>query len=205
MTHPTYHIKGLSFSTLSFLQHKSQMRSIHLNSSYNCMYSSWLSDDLHLMPLNDKKKLFDAILIKARQICEDSSSVSEKLFSICRLLKYDVKYYDWVGFYIADAAKRELRLGPFAGQPTEHVQIPFGKGICGQAAEQKETFLVQDVTKETNYLACSTKVRSEIVIPIFKNGVVVGELDIDSHSFSPFTREDEQFLENLSREVAGLF
>ena len=156
------------------------------------------------MPSSDKNGLLGAVLAKARQICEDSLSVDEKLLSLCRLLKDSVHYYDWVGFYIADASKRELRLGPFVGEPTVHVEIPFGKGICGQAADRKKMFLVQDVTKETNYLACSTKVRSEIVVPILRNGVVVGELDIDSHSLSPFTREDERFLDQLSKEVSRL-
>jgi len=102
------------------------------------------------------------------------------------LLVENVPHYDWVGFYLVDKAKKELVLGPFVGEPTEHVRIPFGRGICGQAAERRTTFVVQDVSKEGNYLACSPKVKSEIVIPLFKGGEIIGELDIDSHTLSPW-------------------
>jgi len=116
-----------------------------------------------------------------------------------------VSYYSWVGFYVVDKdRKNELVLGPFEGEPTEHIRIPFGRGICGQAAAVRETFLVQDVSKETNYLSCSANVKSEIVIPIFKKGKVVGELDIDSHVLSPFTKEDEAFLKKISEMVSKI-
>lgn len=129
----------------------------------------------------------------------------EKLKAICGLLRDGVPYYDWVGFYFVDESKRALVLGPFAGEPTEHVRIPFGRGICGQAAKRKETFVVQDVSKETNYLSCSPSVQSEIVLPIFRGGEVVGELDIDSHALSPFTQEDRAFLEDVCQMVSELF
>ena len=101
--------------------------------------------------------------------------------------------------------KKELLLGPFEGEPTEHVKISFSRGICGKAAEIKKTFVVQDVSKETNYLSCSPKVKSEIVVPIFKNGKIAGELDIDSHTPSPFTDEDKAFLEKICEMVSKLF
>jgi L-methionine (R)-S-oxide reductase len=115
-----------------------------------------------------------------------------------------VPYYDWVGFYCVDSSKNELVLGPFVGEPTEHVCIPFGKGLCGQAAERKETVIVQDVTKEPNYLACSPHVKSEIVVPVIKTGRLVGVLDIDSHTRSAFTAEDKRFLEPVCALVAKL-
>jgi GAF domain-containing protein len=99
---------------------------------------------------------------------------------------------------------RELVLGPFEGEPTEHVRIAFGKGICGQAASVKKTFVVQDVSKETNYLSCSSKVKSEIVIPIFRERKFVGELDVDSHVASPFTVKDEIFLTKIAKKVSAL-
>ncbi|MEO0124460.1 MAG: GAF domain-containing protein, partial [candidate division WOR-3 bacterium] len=108
----------------------------------------------------DKKEIFDLLLQKITDIVEGNADSKEKLFKICELLKENVPYYNWVGFYIADNAKKELYLGPFVGEPTEHTKIPFGRGICGQAAARKETFVVQDVSKETNYLSCSVKVKS---------------------------------------------
>jgi GAF domain-containing protein len=111
-----------------------------------------------------------------------------------------------VGFYLVDPdSPRELALGPFAGAPTEHVRIAFGRGICGQAAEREETFVVQDVSEQTNYLSCSVHVKSEIVLPVFKDGKLVGELDIDSHVVAPFIGADEAFLEAVCDAVAVLF
>jgi GAF domain-containing protein len=148
----------------------------------------------------EKKKIFDALLKKIKEIVKTKIDSKEKLLKVCELLKDNVPYYNWVGFYIADDEKKELYLGPYVGEPTEHTRIPYGRGICGQAADRKETFVVQDVSKETNYLSCSIKVKSEIVVPVFKGDKVVAEIDIDSHKISPFTKEDQEFLE----QVAGI-
>ena len=114
-------------------------------------------------------------------------------------------YYDWVGFYLTDPEKKdELVLGPYEGDPTEHTRIPFGRGICGQAAATKETFVVQDVSKEDNYLSCSVHVKSEIVVPIIRDGEVLGELDIDSHTVEPFTDGDREFLERVCELVTAI-
>ena len=124
---------------------------------------------------------------------------------VCELLKEEVPHYDWVGFYLTDPnAERELVLGPFSGAPTEHVRIPFGHGICGQAAERKQTFIVPDVAAETNYLSCSPHVKSEIVLPILKAGEVMGELDIDSHTIDAFSEEDRAFLLKVCYAVSRL-
>ena len=130
----------------------------------------------------------------------------EKLLNISRTLKAKVPHFHWVGFYLTDpASPRELVLGPFDGAPTGHTRIAFGQGICGQAADRKETFIIQDVTKETNYLSCSPNVKSEIVVPVFKEGKVAGEIDIDSHAPAPFTPDDREFLERAAGIVARLF
>lgn len=152
----------------------------------------------------EKKALFDRLLAEVKKSIECDAAREETLLRICTLLRDRVPYYDWVGFYLVDG-DRELVLGPFVGEPTAHIRIAFGRGICGQAAEKKEMFVVQDVSLETNYLSCSSKVQSEIVVPIFKNGEVVGELDIDSHVRSPFTEEDSVFLEEVCGVVSKLF
>jgi L-methionine (R)-S-oxide reductase len=153
--------------------------------------------------VTDKSKLFDFLAKKIEIVLKSKQNRDEKLKTVCRLLKDNVSYYNWVGFYFVDENRRtELVLGPFEGEPTEHIRIPIGKGICGQAAVRRKTFLVQDVSKEENYLSCSTNVKSEIVVPIFKNREVVGELDIDSHSLSPFTEEDETFLKEICQGIS---
>ena len=156
--------------------------------------------------MKDTKEVFDSMLEKVKEILERSSKRDEKLSSLCSLLQDQISHYDWVGFYLVDEKnKKELVLGPYVGEPTDHVRIPFGRGICGQAAEREETFVVQDVSKETNYLSCSSKVKSEIVVPIVREGEVVGELDIDSHSISPFTEEERKFLEQVCVIVSDVF
>ena len=156
--------------------------------------------------MKEKRKRFGILTKVVRKIVDGKLDKGDKLKAICRLLIDEIPYYDWVGFYLVDATKeKELLLGPFEGEPTEHVRIPFGRGICGQAAEMKTTFIVQDVSKETNYLSCSPKVKSEIVVPIFKNGEIVGELDVDSRILSPFTEDDKAFLAKLSEMVSKLF
>lgn len=152
-----------------------------------------------------RSELFEILLRRIGELVSSPGPASEKLYAICDMLKSMVPGYDWVGFYLVDREnKRELVLGPYVGDPTDHVRIPFGEGICGQAAEREKTFIVQDVSKENNYLSCSINVKSEIVVPIFKDGEIVGELDIDSHKLSPFTDEDESFLSKVAEQSAEI-
>ena len=113
-------------------------------------------------------------------IIEKSNSKENTLQAICDFLKQEIGYYDWVGFYFKNGDKDELKLTQFAGEPTEHTIIPFGKGICGQVAVSNQNFVVQDVQSQDNYISCGWKVKSEIVIPIFVDGENVGQIDIDS-------------------------
>jgi len=143
------------------------------------------------------------ILIKeVKKIIKKELSKDEKLLEICKLLEEKIEYFDWVGFYFVDPDKdRELVLGPYIGAPTDHIRIPFGEGICGQAAEREISFVVQDVSMESNYLSCGDSVKSEILSPIFKNGNIIGEIDIDSHSVSPFNENDRVLLETIAEIV----
>ncbi len=149
--------------------------------------------------------LFHEIPEKARDILRDNGDKTERLQRLCEFLRKNVEHYDWVGFYFVDPEKGdELVLGPYSGEPTEHVRIRFGEGICGQAAERRNIFVVQDVSKESNYLSCSPEVKSEIVVPIFKDGEIIGELDIDSHELAPFTEKDRKVLEKICELVAEI-
>jgi GAF domain-containing protein len=128
----------------------------------------------------------------------------DKLYLVCELLKSQIAYYDWVGFYFRNGDKEELKLGPYAGAPTDHTIIPFGKGICGQVAVSNANFVVPDVGAQDNYIACSITVKAEIVVPLFVNGENIGQIDIDSNTADPFTEEDERFLEFINREVSKI-
>lgn len=127
-----------------------------------------------------------------------------RLEQVCELLKNTVPHYDWVGFYFRNGDKEELKLGPYAGEPTDHTIIPFGKGICGQVAVSHKNFMVPDVKAQDNYIACSITVKAEIVVPLFVNGENIGQIDIDSNTPDPFTEEDERFLEFVNSEVSNI-
>ncbi len=145
-----------------------------------------------------------AVRSRLVEILDGNNDGPGKLQEIADTLRELIPHYNWVGFYITLPGTRTLVLGPFAGQPTEHTRIEFGRGICGQAAERQSTFVVQDVSREDNYLSCSIKVKSEIVVPIFRDGSVIGEIDIDSHRRDAFTEEDSRFLEELALRTEPL-
>ena len=149
------------------------------------------------MPFKDLKS-------KIKSLVDNAQNVEQTLLLICELLKSEIPYYDWVGFYFKNGDKKELKLGPYAGSATDHTIIPFGKGICGQVAVSNKNFVVPDVKAQDNYIACSLTVKSEIVIPLFVNGENIGQIDIDSNTLNPFTKEDEEFLEFVCAKVAVL-
>jgi len=153
----------------------------------------------------DKTSLFSRLEDEVKKAISKYAPDSRALEVTAEILREEVEHYDWVGFYIAEPEEEELALGPFAGEETEHVRIDYGDGVCGQSADTGETFTVQDVEEEENYLSCSPEVKSEIVVPVFQAGEFRGEIDIDSHELSPFGPEDERFLESLARELAPFF
>ena len=149
--------------------------------------------------------MFTELRPKIISIVERSDhTINERLQSICGLLKQTIDYYDWVGFYFKNGDKQELKLGPYAGEPTDHTIIPFGKGICGQVAVSNKNFVVPDVKAQGNYITCSITVKAEIVVPLFINGENMGQIDIDSNTSDPFTTEDERFLEFVNESVATI-
>ena len=148
--------------------------------------------------------MFEKLKSEITVLIENSKEVNQTLTSICDTLKSKIPHYDWVGFYFKNDKKRELVLGPYAGKPTDHSTIPFGKGICGQVAVNNKNFVVPDVQTQDNYIACSLEVKSEIVIPIFVKGENIGQIDIDSNTLNPFSKADETFLEFVCAKVATL-
>lgn len=133
-----------------------------------------------------------------------NKDINDKLLKICQLLDKEIEYFNWTGFYFRNGDKEELVLGPYVGAETEHSVIPFGRGICGQVAVSNNTFVVPDVSEESNYLSCSLQTKAEIVVPIIKNGENIGQIDIDSHTLNPFTEEDIALLEWLCEEIAKI-
>jgi L-methionine (R)-S-oxide reductase len=114
-------------------------------------------------------------------------------------LKARLPHYSWVGIYLLEGD--ELVLGPFLGKPSPHTRIPLNRGICGAAASQKATIIVDDVNSDPRYLACSIETKSEIVVPIMKGDLVLGEIEIDSDKPAAFTAEDRALLETLAKSL----
>ncbi len=145
--------------------------------------------------LSQEKLKMESIL---KEIRWTKDKEPDKLFEkVVHLLYDNFKHYDWVGVYFVKG--NNLVLGPWKGErETEHKVIPIGKGICGAAAKEKNTIIVNDVKKDARYIHCFEETKSEIVVPIIKNGEVKGEIDIDSEIPSAFTTRDKNFLEKIS-------
>jgi L-methionine (R)-S-oxide reductase len=129
-------------------------------------------------------------------VAASSESADELMSGIVKTLHENLLKYNWVGFYLLERkAEPVLVLGAFQGAMTPHTRIPLNQGICGAAASSGRTVVVDDVQSDSRYLACSLETKSEIVVPVFVNGKVVGELDIDSHFPAAFTLEDRTLVE----------
>jgi GAF domain-containing protein len=139
--------------------------------------------------LNYKKALYEIekIISKSKNVLED----------VVGFLYENFDHYSWVGIYIVE--NNNLILGPWKGpHATEHTKIPIGKGICGSAAETGETEIIADVNSDHRYLSCFVSTKSEIVVPIKKDGEIIGEIDIDSDKKAAFTNDDSIFLEKIA-------
>jgi L-methionine (R)-S-oxide reductase len=137
------------------------------------------------------------------RLARNSKSASALMSQVVKLLRQRMPKYNWVGFYMLETAEQApiLALGVFDGAPTPHTRIPLHQGICGAAASSGKTIVVDDVSSDPRYLACSLDTKSEIVVPIFVRGKVVGELDIDSHSHAAFQDEDRKLVEYCAELV----
>jgi L-methionine (R)-S-oxide reductase len=147
-----------------------------------------------LMPTASR---IDQLRVEIAHIDSSSASPHELMTRLVKLLHERMLKYNWVGFYMLEenAQPPMLVLGAFQGAMTPHTRIPLNQGICGAAASSGKTVVVDDVSKDPRYLACSLETRSEIVAPIFVHGKVVGEIDIDSHFPAAFALEDCDFVE----------
>jgi len=139
----------------------------------------------------------------AEEIRRELAAVGEPKEAMARtvaILKARVPAYTWVGIY--QCFGNELVLGPFEGKPSPHTHIPVGRGICGAAAAEKTTIVVDDVNADPRYLACSLETKSEIVVPIMRDGDVIAEIDIDSDRAAAFGPDDKRMLETVAALLA---
>ena len=143
----------------------------------------------------------DDVLESIRTAVGSESNPVAAMTQAVRILKERLANYSWVGIYLLEG--EELVLGPFLGKPSPHTRIPLGRGICGAAATEKQTIIVDDVNADPRYLACSLETRSEIVTPIMHGSDVLGEIDIDSDRPAAFGAADRELLEAVADILAS--
>ena len=142
---------------------------------------------------------------EVKQLAQEAKSAHDLMSQLVKLLHERMLKYNWVGFYLLEKGSGGqpdmLVLGPFQGAMTPHTRIPLHQGICGAAASGGQTVVVDDVSKDSRYLACSIETKSEIVVPVFVHGAVAGELDIDSHFPAAFKDDDRELVEHCATLV----
>jgi L-methionine (R)-S-oxide reductase len=143
----------------------------------------------------------DGVYKKVEAAIANQPDGQSALEAAVRVLKAEMTRYTWVGIYLLYG--NELVLGPYLGKPSPHTRIPVGRGICGAAAAEKATIIVDDVNADSRYLACSIDTRSEIVVPIMRDRAVLGEIDIDSDQRAAFDDADRELLERVADLLAA--
>lgn len=149
-----------------------------------------------------KKQLYVELIPQIKSMIDGIDNQVGALANVAALLHDTLPYFFWVGFYIV--RKNQLELGPFQG-PVACYTISKGKGVCGTAWDKADTIVVPDVEQFPGHIACSSKSRSEIVVPIRRNGEVVAVLDVDSTGLNTFSEEDKDGLEKVAELVSDLF
>lgn len=117
-------------------------------------------------------------------------------------LAAEFPHFHWTGIYLLEG--QELVLGPYVGLPTEHQRIPLGRGICGAAAAERQSIVVDDVRADPRYLSCFVSTRSEVVVPILSGERVIGEIDVDSDQPAAFGEAGRLLLEAVAARLAPL-
>jgi len=152
-----------------------------------------------------KEEKYKTIIPQISSLVQGEKNLIANLANVVSVLKYTFDYYLWVGFYFVDPeSKSELVVGPFQGK-VACTRMKTGSGVCGTAAIKKETIVVEDVKSFLGHIFCDADSRSEIVVPVIKNGEVIAVLDIDSGSYSAFDKEDRKYLEEIINNVINIF
>lgn len=147
-----------------------------------------------------KQKDYELVIKQLRALLEGESNTIANLANASALLNQFLNEVNWVGFYLMEGG--ELVLGPFQGLPA-CVRIPLGKGVCGTAAQNQRTERIEDVHAFPGHIACDAASQSEIVVPVVKDGKLLGVLDIDSPIKNRFDEIDQQYLEEFVKELTS--
>lgn len=152
-----------------------------------------MSEDLRLVK-GSKEEQYKSLLPQIKALLEGETDQIANLANVSAALKEQFNFF-WIGFYLVK--KNELVLGPFQG-PVACTRIGLGRGVCGLAWQERKTIIVADVDEFPGHIACSSQSKSEIVIPIFKNGEVIAVLDADSNHLNDFDETDKKYLEKIT-------
>lgn len=142
---------------------------------------------------NSREQIYQSIIPQIKSVIELESDLIANFANVSSMLKSALDFF-WIGFYRVE--NKELVLGPFQGE-LACTRIPFGKGVCGEVAETEKAIIVANVDEYSNHIACSSKTKSEIVIPVFRKENLIAVLDIDSVQFDDFTELDKKYLESI--------
>jgi L-methionine (R)-S-oxide reductase len=159
-----------------------------------------MAESINMEPHLGKEEKYRSLLPQIEVLISGERDFVANLSNIMAALKYGMGFF-WVGVYQVKAG--ELVLGPFQG-PVACTRIPFGKGVCGTCYIRKEPILVADVEQFPGHIACSSEARSEIVLPVIKDGEVVMVLDVDSDRLNDFDAIDQRYLQQVSELIAKI-
>lgn len=155
-----------------------------------------MAEDLQIVT-GTKQEIYESLIPQIQGLLDGEPDLVANLANMAAALKEQFGWF-WVGFYLVKNG--ELVLGPFQG-PVACTRIRKGRGVCGSAWEEAKTLIVPDVEKFPGHIACSSLSKSEIVVPLFTDGEVVGVLDVDSDTYDSFDETDKQYLERIVRLV----
>ena len=168
--------------------------------SYICL----MAEDLTIAT-GSKAEIYQSLIPQIKGLLEGEPDLIANLANVSAALKEQFGWL-WVGFYLVkpdskNTSERELVLGPFQG-PVACTRIKKGRGVCGTSWQKAETLIVPDVEKFPGHIACSSLSKSEIVIPLLKNGEVIGVLDVDSDELDQFDKTDKRYLEEIIQTIS---
>ena len=148
----------------------------------------------------DKQETYKLLLAQVKAMVKDESDPVANMANVAALIQ-EAFHFWWTGFY--RVIGEQLVLGPFQG-PVACTRIGFGKGVCGTSWKEHQTIVVEDVEQFPGHIACSSESKSEIVVPLIKQGEVIGVLDIDSERLATFDQTDKEWLEQIAEATAAV-
>jgi GAF domain-containing protein len=153
---------------------------------------------------SQKEDSYQNIIQQLESTFSDSAiSSSKELYQLVVDLLSKLPNFHWTGIYLLEDATNELILEYYVGKPTEHTRIPVGEGVCGSAIAERTDKVIKDVQKEENYLACSLRTRSEIVVLIEDGDKIIGQIDVDSDNVGDFDEIDKNYLRQIAKLIVN--